>query len=835
MPSLAAGQQLGPYRIVSLLGAGGMGEVWEARDERLNRSVAIKISKEEFSERFQREAQAVAALNHPHICTLYDIGPNYLVFERVQGIPLQGPLPMETALQYAVQILDALDAAHRRGIIHRDLKPSNILVNEHGIKLLDFGLAKQSHETGENTATLSRALTAHGQIVGTLQYMSPEQLHGKAADERSDLFSFGCVLYEMLLGSRAFDGANQASIIAAILEREPAERTTSSPLDGVIRRCLAKDPEKRFQTARDVKAALAWAVEQPFTVAGGPSRRSTFITVAAGCALGAAVGLAIYVYLSRKEVPAPVNRTFTQLTNTPGFKYSPALSPDGKTFAYAAAGDIFIQRVGGSNPTNLTFDSPAIDTDPAFSRDGTRIAFSSSRDGGGIFIMGATGENLKRVAAAGFHPAWSPDGHRVVFSTASQESAQFNQSRLNIVDLDSGKLSSIGPENALQPSWSPNGHRIAYFGSRAEGGSTDIWTVPAGGGESVPVTSDDSFEMSPSWSSDGRWLYYSSDRAGSTNLWRIRIDERSGHASGRPEQITTPSTFSFMPSLSRDGHAMVYLQQTRTSNIHVLEFDPVSEKGTAVKAVTQGARLAWTPDVSPDGTWLAWCSRGSDDIVLARTDGTGFRRLTDDEFSDRAPRWSPGGERIAFYSTRTGKRQIWTIRPDGSGLTQVSDSQTPVLYTVWSPDGQRIATGAGNEIHVFDMTGTGVQSPVQRIQTPKGERAIPWAWSRDGKTLAVGLQSGFHHDGIFLYSFETGRFEQLTSFGWGAIWLNDSRRLLFTDEKAIHLIDRFSRKSKVVHSVAPYGLGWELTLSKDNRRIFFNLDIRESDVWLMTQ
>src|SRR5690242_18115924 len=262
--SLTVGARLGPYQILELIGRGGMGEVWKARDSRLDRVVAIKVSQEKFSDRFEREARAVAALNHPYICTLHDVGPNYLVMEYVEGTPLKGPLPLEKAVEYAGQILDALDAAHQKRIIHRDLKPANILVTKQGIKLLDFGLAKQAAPLKDVDVT--RALTDQGQILGTLQYMSPEQLEGKEADARSDLFAFGCVLYEMLSGKRAFDGSSGASVIAAILEREPAPlakdpNDTARPLDRLVRRVLAKDRDQRFQTARDLKAALHWALE----------------------------------------------------------------------------------------------------------------------------------------------------------------------------------------------------------------------------------------------------------------------------------------------------------------------------------------------------------------------------------------------------------------------------------------------------------------------------------------------------------------------------------------------------------------------------------------------
>src|SRR3974377_717110 len=263
---LSAGQKLGPYEILSQIGAGGMGEVWKARDTRLDRIVAIKTSKTGFSERFEHEARAVAALNHPHICQLYDVaaspeGFGYLVMEYVAGAPLKGPLSLDQALKYSVQICPSLYAPHTKGVTHRDLKPANILVTKQGVKLLDFGLAKQVPPVGSE-ATVTKGLTVAGSILGTVQYMSPEQLQGKPVDARRDLFSFGWVLYELLTGKRAFEGENPASVIAAVLEREPAPLEISPPLDRVVENCLAKDPDRRFQTAIDLKAALNWAIEQ---------------------------------------------------------------------------------------------------------------------------------------------------------------------------------------------------------------------------------------------------------------------------------------------------------------------------------------------------------------------------------------------------------------------------------------------------------------------------------------------------------------------------------------------------------------------------------------------
>lgn len=252
--SLVSGDRLGPYEIVSRLGAGGMGEVYKAHDARLDRVVAIKISAAEFSERFEREARAIAAFNHPHICALYDVGPNYLVMEYIEGSEIKGPLPLEMALRYAIQLAGALEAAHRKGITHRDLKPANILLTKSGVKVLDFGLARTEPSNASAAAeeTLTQALTQQGAIVGTLQYMAPEQLQGRPADTRSDIFSFGCVLYEILTGKRAFNGASTASVIAAILER-PAPTVAGSRRPTWIGRCVCVWPRNRM-TAGDPSA-----------------------------------------------------------------------------------------------------------------------------------------------------------------------------------------------------------------------------------------------------------------------------------------------------------------------------------------------------------------------------------------------------------------------------------------------------------------------------------------------------------------------------------------------------------------------------------------------------
>jgi len=358
--SLKPGDKLGPYEILAPIGAGGMGEVYKARDSRLDRIVAIKVSKDEFTERFEREARAVAALNHPHICQLYDVGPNYLVMEYVEGSPLMGPLPLEKALDYAGQIASALDTAHSNKITHRDLKPANIFVTKSaGVKLLDFGLAKFEKAVDVDQATMTMGLTAKGTILGTLQYMSPEQISGVEAGPRSDIFSFGLVLYEMITGKRAFEGATPASVIGAILERRaPSVADVAPPaLDRVLKRCLEKDPENRWQSARDLKGALE------LVGTGGPAAAVESAPLPSRFGSGAAwvvaamlaLGLAVLAYFHFREVPPPTPPTVRFQITPPErstidyFK----LSPDGRTLALIASNRLWIRPLDSLQTRSL--------------------------------------------------------------------------------------------------------------------------------------------------------------------------------------------------------------------------------------------------------------------------------------------------------------------------------------------------------------------------------------------------------------------------------------------------------------------------------------------------
>ncbi|MCI0488298.1 MAG: protein kinase [Blastocatellia bacterium] len=584
-PSL--NQQIGPYRIVSLLGKGGMGEVYLAEDTRLGRKVALKFLPPRFTynteqlQRFEREARAASALNHPNILTVYDIGQHgnthFIATEYIEGETLRqrmtaSKLELKEALDIAIQIAEALSAALAAGIIHRDIKPENIMIRRDGyVKVLDFGLAKLTERPDRFGD--EQALSMHTQsrmVMGTINYMSPEQALSREIDHRTDLFSMGIVLYEMVTGELPFKSNSAAAAFDALLNQAPAPVTDSDStlpveLERIMSKAIEKDRELRYQTASHLHADLE-RLERDIDsrMSFGATARSRFKKKGWGEWIAKAsfittllVILAASLYSLLRSAPgsepgAPDwrNATFTPFTNQPGEELFPSLSPDGRSLVYASrAGgnwDIYSQRAGGQTSINLTKDSTDNDTHPVFSPDGELIAFRSDRQGGGIFIMGATGENVRRLTDFGYNPAWSPDGKEIICAAARTRNPANRSvipSRLWAINVATGEKRLITEGDAVQPAWSPHGHRIAYWGLQ-KGGQRDLWTIPATGGEPVQVTDDEALDWNPAWSPDGKYLYFASDRSGSMNLWRVAIEEESGKVLGQPEAVRTPSSYS---------------------------------------------------------------------------------------------------------------------------------------------------------------------------------------------------------------------------------------------------------------------------------------------------
>jgi Tol biopolymer transport system component len=894
------GTRLQHYRIVRKLGSGGMGEVYAAEDEKLQRQVALKLLPPDMAadperlQRFQREARAVAALNHPNVVTIYSVeeadGVHFLTMELVEGSTLgdvipEGGLPLDRVLALAGPLIEAVASAHEHGIVHRDLKPANIMIAGDGrVKVLDFGLAKLKANlpASDTTRLPTETLTHRHVVVGTAAYMSPEQAEGRPVDHRSDIFSLGVVLYEMACGRRPFTGESDLSLLSSIIRDAPQppssmKRDLPPAFDRIVMKALAKDPAQRYQRAADLLAGLAAVQEQ--SAAGraltGFARviaRSPWVrrTAFAALVVAAGGGSAWYLLAGRGASdhagapPVPLRFRTTRLTAHPGVEQFPSLLPDGKWLLYAGQEsgnfDIYLLSTSGQNPINLTPDSPADDDEPAASPDGERIAFRSSRDGGGIFVMGRTGEGVRRVTPTGvsaaFNPSWSPDGTEIAYTTENVQLTPMNgegASGLWIVNVATGRQRKLDVGDAMQASWSPQGRRIAYVsrhvlmggrgGAPSGAGWMKIYTVPVGGGPAVLATSGMATDWSPVWAPDGRSLYFVSNRGGSMNLWRVPIEEDSGKPLGEPEPIITPAPFLAHPSISADGRRIAYASVSETQNIQRLSLDPVT---LAVKGepawVTSGSRLWANPDPTPDGRWVVFYSRDQPegDVYVCRPDGTGLRQLTSDAAIDRVPRWSPDGTWVAFFSERGGQLQIWKIRgADGSDLQQMTDTGS---IPAWSPDGRRLATAkafpsANRVVMVVDANRPASEQSPEMLPAP-GEafsQFISISWSPDGDRLAGQL--GFSDRGgagIVLYSFGRKAYERLTDFGEWPAWFGDSRRILFVYRgREFWVVDARTKETRKIYSTVWHTLG-PPRMTLDGRSVFYSRRVTESDIYLLS-
>lgn len=888
------GRELGAYKIEKLLGVGGMGEVYLAYDAKLKRQVALKIvppqfvSDPEYVKRFEREARAISALNHPNLITIYDIGSSdgvpFIATEFVEGKTVRDliddGLKMKDALAIATQAAEALSAAHGAGVLHRDIKPENIMVRPDGyVKVLDFGLAKLSEQAASaaDVPNLSSG-TQPGLLMGTLAYMSPEQASGEVVDQRTDIWSLGIVLYEMMTGFSPTKGANRMETLGAILSKEPLTAKDTNPLlpvelEHILGKALEKDRELRYQTASDFRADLkrlkreidsspslsdnsGRATHRKLTAAASSAkpwpRRAFVLGALVLVALSLGVWLLATTWFATKAPAGPnwSSAQNVQLTIKEGSELFCSLAPDGKSFVYvsgeAGNADIYWQRVGGKKPSNLTEDSTKAETTPAFSPDGNLIAFHSAREPSGLYIMEATGENPRRISDAGFHPSWSPDGKQIVVGAEwigvhSNKSA--TPSALWIINVATGEKRLLTEGDAAQPSWSPGGGRIAYWHWSPEGHG-DIATIPATGGPPVRITTDDSIDWNPVWSPDGEFIYFASDRGGSMNLWRIAVDEKTGEAAGAPEAVSTTSRYAFNVSFSRDGKSLVYVRYESTSNIQSVLFDATSGKVTGEPTwVTRGYTGVGTPQLSPDGErYVArWLHPTQEDIAIFNKDGSNLRALTDDKSQDRSPHWFPDGQRIVFTSDRSGVNQIWMINADGTGSRQLTfatenGADSPTL----SPDGKRLTYmqlgDKGASAYVLDLTKSWQeQTPEQLPPMPtSGAYLSPNDWSPDGdKLIGPFVNENGSNAGIGTYSFSSRSYEKIVDSGGYPSWLKDNRKFIFTRGSTIYLGDTESKKVQAIYSPSSYVIQHP-SISSDNRMISFRFLQVEADVWLLS-
>jgi len=875
--------RLGAYEIVSPLGAGGMGDVYKARDPRLDRDVAIKILTAQLAgdadavARFEREALSVAKLSHPNILAIYEFGrapaPGsgsdvaYVVTELVDGETLRarlahGPLQSRRAVAYAQQIAHGMAAAHARGIVHRDLKPENVMITrDDHVKILDFGLAKPiagvgAAESVEETRAVNVKTTA-GTVLGTFGYMAPEQVRGLAVDHRTDIFSFGALLYEMLSGERAFKGETAADTITAILSKDPPDldvATLAIPaaLDRIVRRCLEKAPELRFQSANDLAFALenlqSTSTTSGSAATGAPTRARSGRAGWLPWSLAAISGLALAAVLIKPSPqPDAVWQRFSQLTDAAGEETFPTITPDGTTVAYIMRQnghwEIYAQRVGGHNPTPIIVDPNRDLGGPAYSPDGASIAFHESDSDGGVFIAGATGESARRLTDIGFNPAWSPDGRQIAFAAeeAGEPSERTTVSSLYIVDAAGGTPRRLTADDGMQPAWSPDGRRIAYWSNTA--GQRDIYTVVATGGARTAVTNDVALDWSPEWSPDGKYIYFSSDRGGAMNIWRIAVDERSGTAQGQPEPVTNGVQASAsLQHVTANGNRMVFRSRVRSINPVAIPFDPSTGTAGVPRVLDASNDIRIPSSISPDGKELALFSNGAtqEDIYLSGADGSAMHRLTDDAPRERAPVFTHDGKSVVFYSNRDGDWRAWTMRIDGSGLRRLTGVPDSVLYPIPSPIDDRVVFTLSTDDDLAGIVHLAGSAAAQMLpNTKRGEEALnPVSWSPDGTKLAGSLMSRsgrYVAVGTYALSTHTMTVVSEDPDALGVVWLPDNRHILYFTNAgtALILVDTVTLERRVVSVQLPGPVYMDVFgISRDGRTIYCGVGRAQSDIWV---
>jgi Tol biopolymer transport system component len=813
--ALAPGTRLGPYEIIAPLGAGGMGEVYRARDTRLGRDVAVKVllshltDDSDLAARFEREARSVAALNHPHICALYDVGREgereYIVMELLEGETLaarlaRGPLPSAEVLRLGTQIADALDRAHRQGLVHRDLKPGNVMLTRQGAKLLDFGLARPVtpgtvpgssvvRPPTPSTPTMSGPLTAAGSIVGTFQYMAPEQLEGGEADARSDLWALGAVLYQMATGRPPFEGTSQARLIAAILTTEPrpiAELVPLAPpaLDRLVRACLAKDPEDRIQTAHDVKLQLRWIDEGgsqagvPAPVAAARRRHERLAWILAGVATAVALGLGAWMATRPAQRHQTVRFEIPAAAGARSFLW-PRLSPDGSTLAYLAADStgarrIHIRRLDSAEPVVLAGTEEA--GRPFWSPDGSTLAF---------MVL----DKLKKVSAAGgplqlvadargrFDGTWGRGGVILLDggpgdSIVAVSASGGGMKGATLLERARGEVSHAWP------SFLPDGKRFLFTADQAR---SELDLIKLGRLGSFDTTVIDSCDSRVEYVAPGYLLY-----ARTGTLFARRFDVGSGKCLGEPFPIVEnlgnlANSGDFSGSLT--GTIAYRARAGGTREQIVL----VDRSGRLVDTVTPiGNYSEVTP--SPDGTRLAFTEvderSGNSDVWVRDLRRGTTSRLTFDAGTDIWPVWSPDGQEVAFASSRGGAFRVWIKRASGVGEERLLPGQAGGVHGAdgWSAVHGVVTIsyqGSSGDWNVKAMAPHDSLPPIEISESPRFQEFQAMI-SPDGRWVALASnESGRSEVYVQPYPVPSGRWQISTSGARDPVWRDDGRELFY--------------------------------------------------------
>ncbi len=864
---LAAGERLGTYEIHSLLGSGGMGEVYRARDTRLGRDVAIKVLPPSLRHdpdrmaRLEREARLLAALNHANIGAIYGVtdanGVPALILELIDGPTLAdvitpAGLPVTQALQIARQIADALDTAHEQGIVHRDLKPANIKIRPDGTaKVVDFGLAKE-WGSGANEAASTVMATRDGIVLGTAPYMSPEQARGKPVDKRTDVWAFGCVLYEMLTGRRAFGGETASDAMSAVLERDPdwhrLPDATPAHVRRLLRRCLQKDPRRRLRDIGDARAELEPPIDtdkdEPRIDA---DKRWRAVAIASLVLLAAAIAFGIVAMVDRagrgrSEAQYSTGQAIaTQLTNHGRTEAEAAISPDGKSFVFVSTHggtpDIWLRQVSGGEPVRLTNDA-ADESELVYAPDGDTVYFTRrDADGAAVWRMGALGGQPRRIVNGATFPAPSPDGRSLAYIEGNAD--------LIVRALDGSGTRAVAKGiigGIPGPKWSPDGGRLSYvragllapanlFVIDVATGSTRQMTpfVRSGEGVQSHVWLPDNQHVAVAYV-DGPSLFHADIgildvRDGSTSrltyniahrfedlsvsadgqrltatasqiqreLWKIPMGpdaDANGRAAVRLIDRAVDPMWIFV---SRDGRTLLFNSSlTGGRNLWTMPLDrsapPRQITATAGNAVTHSS-------LSPDGSRVAFASSvtGYSDIWVQNIDGSDPRQLTNDEAADSWPVWSPDGRWIAFTSTRESRRETWRVPSAGGSPEKIIDG---FFRGDWVPQptgsGTWIVTSDGVDgIRLLDVER---RSIVWQTRLGQARYSLP-LFSPDRKSISIPIPETRDRDVVLIVDAATGkprvgaRFSEPFSIFFRASWVDDGKAVV---------VNRYETTSHVV-------------------------------------
>jgi Tol biopolymer transport system component/predicted Ser/Thr protein kinase len=809
--NLETGTRLGPYEVLSPLGAGGMGEVYRARDSRLGRDVAVKILPQHLTEnpearqRFEREARAISSLQHAHICTLHDIGhqdgTDFLVMEYLEGETLakrleRGPLATAELLRIGIEISDALVKAHQRGILHRDLKPGNIMLTKAGAKLMDFGLAKEITDGNTPNANLTRSLhrpsapiTAQGTIIGTFQYMAPEQVEGGAADARSDIFSLGTVLYEMPTAQPALKGKTTASVIAAILEREPPPISTIQPmtppgLDRTVKTCLAKDPDERFQSAHDVKLQLQWLLEPGSQTAAaslvnerGRSReRLAWGAVALVTLLALALAFAL---MRRAPQPAPLiisqigpppNTDFSAALGTSG---TMALSPDGERLAFVALGrdghqQLWVRRLNSptAQPLGGTDDARSLFWSP----DSSSIGFFAK---GKLKRIDAAGESLLPVADAspGSGGSWGPDG--TILFAPGLAGALFRVSATGGASQPVTQLSAQRKDFAHRwPQFLPDGKHFLFFVWSADSSTTGVYVGSLGRGEQKFLLRNTSHAVFV----PPDYLLFVRDGTLMAEHFDPASLQLGGDAAPVVEHLTSETGLAAGPFTFSNNGMLVYAPGT-------VGFRPTRLLwfSRAGKQIGETGSVGYydTPKISPDGRSLAVsiAGAGTHGVITVFDLTTRLkRRLNFSNSFNVAPVWSSDGKTIAFVSNRDGGIHMYQKPADGTGSTtplfEDKFLQEHAGTPEWTSDGRYFVFRRSDQNALFAMPLSGDRKPFPVLQNVRDFSVSP-----NGKWIAYVAQSG--EVDVSPFPNVTGTWQVSTGAGLAPRWRRDGKEIFY--------------------------------------------------------